>query len=68
MVEQVVPVIMLVAQHAKGSHFECPVCGCAFKISVATYMVSFHMMGKREVTCPSCGYRDFLSPIHDDES
>jgi Primosomal protein N'' (replication factor Y) - superfamily II helicase len=61
-------VVLLVARRAKASHFECPVCGCAFKVSVATYLVSFHMLGKREVTCPRCGYRDFLPPIRDDES
>ncbi|MDD9150320.1 MULTISPECIES: hypothetical protein [unclassified Sporolactobacillus] len=77
MAAQIVPFIvlilaimlmLLVARRAKHSHFECPECGCAFKIPVAAYMVSFHAMGKREVTCPGCGYRGFLPPISDDES
>lgn len=76
MVAQIVPIVPLivviivllfVAQRAKTTHFECPVCGCAFKVSVSTYMVAFHMLGKRDVTCPNCGYRGLLPPINDDE-
>ncbi|TGA97232.1 hypothetical protein E4665_12605 [Sporolactobacillus shoreae] len=77
MIAQVVPIItlilasvvlLLVARRAKISHFECPVCGCAFKVSVSTFMGSFHMQGKREVTCPNCGFRSLLPPISDNES
>ncbi|GGL59357.1 hypothetical protein [Sporolactobacillus putidus] len=76
MAAQIVPIVALfvvmmalifVALRAKTTHFECPVCGCTFKVSISAFMVAFHVLGKREVTCPNCGYRGLLPPINDDE-
>lgn len=76
MVTQLVPIvvlifaviaIMLVAQQAKKTYFKCPVCRCAFKVPVSMFLTTYHMLGKRNVTCPNCGYRGMLSPIDDDK-
>lgn len=63
----IVVAILLVTYRAKTSHFECPACGCLFKVPVSVFLTSFHMLGKRNVTCPHCGYRGMLPPIKDDK-
>lgn len=60
-------VMMIIGRQAQKTHFDCPVCGCAFKVSWGTYLTAFHMLGKRKVNCPNCGYHGMLSPINDDE-
>lgn len=60
-------VILIIAKRGQRSHFVCPVCKCSFKVSISTYLSAFHMMGKRNVTCPNCGYRGMLTSVNDDD-
>lgn len=60
-------VILSIVKRAQRSHYVCPVCKCSFKVSISTNLTAFHAMGRRNVTCPNCGYRGMLEPINDDD-
>lgn len=49
----------------KKVHFDCPICGCAFKVSGLTFAFAPHRMGARLITCPNCGSREMMTPIPD---
>lgn len=50
----------------KTTHFECPACGLAFKLSKLSFAFAlkkgFYL---RLVTCPACGYRGWMEIIKD---
>ena len=50
---------------AKTTHFECPTCGCWFKVSGFIFAFTFHMGFNRYVTCPNCHKGAMMSPIPD---
>lgn len=72
-VQALTPLIVIIlagvflAYRAKKTHFECPVCGCSFKLSGLSFAFTIHMGLNRLVTCPNCGYRGMLPTINDAE-
>lgn len=51
-------VMMIIGHQAQKTHFECPVCGCAFKVSWRTYLTAFHMLGKLQETVPIAAIKE----------
>lgn len=50
----------------KTTHFECPQCSSAFKLSRLQFAFALKRnFYERLVTCPVCGYRDWMPIIND---
>jgi predicted RNA-binding Zn-ribbon protein involved in translation (DUF1610 family) len=57
--------LIWVAFRGSKSHFVCPQCDASFKTSILTYLFAPHMMRKRLVKCPNCGYSGFIESVGD---
>ena len=53
--------------YANTTHFVCPVCGSAFKLSKVNFAFALKtgIPNERIVTCPTCEYRGRMSIIKD---
>lgn len=61
----IVLVVLAMVYFNKRVHFECPTCGCMFKVTGLTFAFVPHMMGARLLTCPNCQTRAMMTPIPD---
>ena len=54
--------------YTSRTHFVCPCCGTAFKLSKVDFIVAFKtgVSGQRIVVCPKCGYQGRMSIMDDD--
>jgi predicted RNA-binding Zn-ribbon protein involved in translation (DUF1610 family) len=46
--------------------FQCAQCGHTFSLSPVAAVLSPHSMGRKMVTCPKCGARDWATPVPKD--
>lgn len=52
----------------KTTHFECPLCGSAFKLSKLNFAFALKKnLNERMVTCPVCGHKDWMQIIYDEK-
>lgn len=52
----------------KNTHFECPVCCSAFKLSKLSFSFALKKnFYERMVTCPVCGYKGWMQIISDEK-
>lgn len=61
----IVLVVAFYAYLARITHFECPRCGCAFKLSNLPLLFTLHIGLVSLVVCPACGYRGMMTPVRD---
>ncbi len=47
------------------SHFDCAECGASFKIGILAFALTQHVMGRRWVQCPKCGYSGLMELTRD---
>jgi transcription elongation factor Elf1 len=51
----------------RNTHFECPACGAAFKLSKINFAFALKKNSyERMVTCLVCGYKGWMQIINDD--
>lgn len=56
-------VVLLAHWHAAQYAYLCAHCGRHFEIGTSTDLISPHSLGRKYLTCPSCGKRDWAGVV-----
>jgi hypothetical protein len=52
---------------SRNMHFECPNCGCRFKVSGLLFAITPHVGPNRYVTCPNCKFSGMMPAVLDNK-
>ncbi len=52
--------IIYISYNSSKKYFICQKCGREFRGGFKTYIGNAHTINKIQVTCPNCGYTDFM--------
>jgi predicted RNA-binding Zn-ribbon protein involved in translation (DUF1610 family) len=61
----VVVIVIYSVFRASSSRFICPKCGASYRTGIFKYIIGPHIMSKRLVKCPDCGYKGFATSVRD---
>lgn len=56
-------VVLLAHWHAGQYAYRCPHCAQHFEIGTSTDLISPHSIGRRYLTCPCCGRREWAAVV-----